>query len=528
MPRQRRRAAAETPATEQLESTSESATPVTAEPPPAAESDIILPAPTQLILPRSATDLAGSPEAGRTRLAQLANKLGRQFGPSTALPLAVAPSAKIRRMPFGILMLDWKTRGGVVLRRLNRLWGPKSTLKSTLCLRALRMAQRTCRHCLYPLVKSPTTGQLDCRCPNPRYWLADQGEDYSWLPYEAAIALSWGKLPEGAFTRRGETLFKCEPPLHAKTGSKTRDVKLIETIRCEPMRCVYLDNERTIDEAWAVANGVDPHLVLLIGAKWAEQGIESVEMAVAEREFDFVIIDSTSVLEPQAELEKSMADKPKVAAKAQMAARWARRMIALSAEEGLTARYTPTVLCTSQATMKGIGGPTPAYLGATDGLAWEHACSLDVKMTEAGYSFDAAKTKAVFGKFNFKVTKNKAGGSPGATGEIKFWLIPTPEHAVGDSDDLATVMDYSRKLGKGYIDEDGEAPLELYTPYVADGKVAFRRVGDCEDYLRENPTVYDDLRERVLSTLIRQDAELVVSGAATPVIEATVRNEDAG
>jgi RecA/RadA recombinase len=503
MPRRRRESPAETPAEETT--------------PDAPTSNIIA--------PRSETDLAGSPEAGRERVMQLSDALGRQFGVSTALPLSVAPNAKIRRLPFGILMLDWKTRGGMVMHRLNRLWGPKSTLKSTLCLRAVRSAQRTCRHCKYPLVKSPQTGELDCRCPKPRYWLKD-AEDYSWLPYQAAIAIAGGQLPAGAATRRGEAYIKCEPPAHVKVSSKAREIPLIETIRCEPMRCAYLDNEHTIDEAWCILNGVDPSLVLLIGGKWGEQSIESTELAMESREFDLIVIDSTSVLEPKTELEKSMSDRAKVAAKAMMCARWARRMIALAAAEGLTARYTPTVLCTSQATTKGIGGPTPAYLGSTDGNAWEHACSLDIKMTEAGYTFDPTKTKAIYGKFGFKVTKNKAGGSPGVVGQIKFWLVANPEHAVGDSDDLATVMDYARKMGKGYIDEDGDAALELYTPYVSEGKVPFTRVGDCEEYLRLNPTVYDDLRERVLTTLIRQDQELVLSGAEGPVVETTIRNED--
>lgn len=490
----------------------------------ATTSTIAVPTMPNLILPRSDTDLAGSPEAGRARVMAISEVIGRQWGTTTALPLNVAPNARIRRMPIGILMFDWKSRGGVVFNRLNRFWGPKSTLKSTLCLRAIRAAQRTCRHCKYPLVRSPQTGAMDCRCPNPRYWLADR-DDYSWLPYEAAIAISGGALPEGARRRGGAMTLRCEAPAHVR-GSKARDIPFVETVRCEPMRCAYLDNENTVDAAWCVANGVDPSLVVLILGKWGEQSIEATELVMETREFDLVIIDSTSVLEPKLELEKSMTDKAKVAAKAMMCSRWARRMIALAASEGLTARYTPTVICTSQATTKGIGGKTPAYMGATDGNAWEHACSLDVKMTEAGYTFDATKTKAVFGKFAFKITKNKCGGSPGVSGEIKFWLTPTPDHAVGDSDDLATVMDYARKMGKGFIDEDGDAALELYTPYI-EGKVPFSRVGDCEDYLRENSSVYDDLRERVLSTLIRQDAELVVSGAAVPVhVDATIRNEE--
>ena len=67
-------------------------------------------------------DLGGSPERGRARLSQLQNVLGRRFGTSTALTLDAAPVARVMRLPFGILMLDWKT-GGVVIGRLNRIQG---------------------------------------------------------------------------------------------------------------------------------------------------------------------------------------------------------------------------------------------------------------------------------------------------------------------------------------------------------------------------------------------------------------------
>ncbi len=96
-------------------------------------------------------NLAGSSERGRARMSQLQDVIGRRFGSSTALTLDAAPVARVMRLPFGILMVDWKT-GGSVIGRINRLQGRKSTLKSTLCLRLLVQAQNHCRHCKFSIV----------------------------------------------------------------------------------------------------------------------------------------------------------------------------------------------------------------------------------------------------------------------------------------------------------------------------------------------------------------------------------------
>lgn len=484
------------------------------------------PAPT-----RSKLDLGGSADRGRSRLHQLADQIGRSFGRSTALPLSSAPVARVMRMPFGILLLDWYTKGGMVLHRINRLVGPKSTLKSTLCLRAVRSAQHHCRHCKFPMVVNPETGDVDCRCPNPRFWLHDE-DDYSWLPSEAAIGLSYGKLPEGSVVKnvRGigrVPVLKCDPPPHAyysaATGKKlqkkpkAREIPFVETYRNEPMRCIYLDSEHTIDEAWARANGVDTSLVLLIGGKWAEQSFDTIEDAVMTREFDLIVIDSTSVLEPKKELEKSYNDNAKVAARATIMSRFVRRHLAYAFEEGLTARYSPTVLTTSQVTTKGINsrhGHT--WLDTTDGNAMNHAVSLDIHMREKGYTLTPDKREAVHGDFEFTVKKNKAGGSPGVSNIIRFWMKETEKHPVGDSDDLDTVMSYARKPDIGLIVEGtGPAKLTLRSPYLSEERSRFARVGDCEQFLRDNPTVYADLRERVLSKLMSAGVALEVAEPET-------------
>lgn len=491
---------------------------------------------------RSQFDLGGSPDHARARLAELGERLGRVHGKTTAIQLDKAAIADKQRIPWGILTMDLRTKGFVV-GGINRLWGRRSSFKSTLCLRALRSAQRHCRHCKHAIVQDPETGARDCRCPNPRYWLQDE-KDYAWLPTEAAVAISDGRLPEGArkVKIKGEGTFMalaCEVPEHlrkaaaekeaeaaakaAKKGKaakepkagkvlKTRDVLIVETYRCEPMRCLWLDGERSITKAWARANGVDLSLVLLVGGEWAEQCYGDLEEAILTKEFDFIVIDSTTVLESAANLEKSIQEAPVVAARANLQARFIKRYLSASFD-GLTSRYAPTILATCQVSTHGIGYGQHAHLAPTDGNAWEHGLACDIKMTEEGYAYDKAGVVALHGQFGFEVMKDRAGGSPGSKGSVVFWLRETPEHPVGDSNDLETVMSYARYLGGRapgtFITEGaGRAALTLFSPFIKSGKVEFARVGDCESYLRVNTTVYDDLRERVLEKLMADEQAL--------------------
>jgi len=475
---------------------------------------------------RSKFDLGGSAERGRERISEIGDRLNRAWGKTVALPLAAAPVARVMTLPFGILMLDYRTKGGVVIGRANRMWGKKDTFKTTMCLRLVRSAQRHCRHCRYPLVISPEDGSVDCRCPTPRWWLAD-AEDYSWLPSPIAIQVSYGILPEAAVMKNvagvgRAPVLKCDPPPHLKRA-KAKEIVFTETYRNEPWRTLYCDSEHTIDERWARANGIDTENVELVGADWAEKNIASIEESVLTREFDLVIIDSTSMLETKGDLEKTVLENPRVAGKQSLMGRFIARYVSSTVNEGLTTRYRPTLVCTSQVSQKGIGNvKSHPYLGPTDGNRFDHGLSLDIKMFTEGYDFNEAKQQAVVGKFGFEILKSRVGASPGATGSVKFWLKETPDHPVGDSDDLVTVMDYARRLGPGFILEgSGSQKLTLVTDYVGDGSIAFPRVGDCENYLRQNVTIYEELRRRVLDKLMEQDAELTLISSSRSDTPAT-------
>lgn len=495
-------------------------------PEPEVEETTETPATPTIFVPGK-FDLGGDATRGRARIQTLGDEIGRVFGTHTAMPMHVAPVVNIMRMPIGILVFDFMTGGGIVLGRNNRIKGPKDTLKTTMCLRATRAAQKTCRHCLWRLVTSPDSGRVNCRCPEHRFWLRNE-RDYIWVPPEAAIQLTYGILPQNAVLKQVKgvgrvPVLKCAPPPHmeGKKGyTKAREIPFVETFRCEPMRCAYCETERTIDRAWAEKNGVDPSLVLLIGGKWAEQCMESVERTMLTREFDFVVIDSTSMMETKHTLEeKQIGDTKKVAGKAQLMTDFIKRIVSAQAEEGLASRYAPTLLTTSHLTTKNIGWGTHAYLGATDGRVYEHGIAMDILMHADRFVFNEEKTRATHGEFTFTIDKNHCGGmgSTKTKGQIKFWLVDTKDHPVGDSNDLETIMDYARDFGAPYIQEGkGKAKLVLSSDHIPAGRKPFSSVTKCKAFLRENDTVYDDLRHRILNKLIEDRTTLQVVDAKEP------------
>jgi|GEM_PF-1862322 len=444
-------------------------------------------------------DLGGSPEKGRERLREVSEQINRRYGTHTALPLNVAAVADVERLPFGILDMDWKTRGGIVVGRVNRLWGKKSTLKTTLCLRAVAQAQRYCRHCKSPIVEDPMTGRKNCRCPDPRFTLA-KPDDFKFLTQEQTIQLRYGMLPAPATPKKPwiETTAEVETKGKKK---KTQKVKIVfeECDRNEPWRCIYIDSERTIDKKWAQNNGVDTSLVALVGGRWAEMVLDTTEELILTREFDLIVIDSLAMLTPEDEISKSHRENPKVAGQASVMTRAIKKWLSAMSEEGLMNRYAPTILCTDQVRMKGIGWGQHAYLAPAASNAIDHALSLDIGMRAKGYEFKG--DVAEYGTFEYTVDKNKAGGSPKVGGVFRFWLKPTLGRAVGDVEDQKVVVEQARSLG--HI-EDGKG-YKLLSEYMEGGQETFKTLKALSAFLENNPTVYADLRARVLSALIRKD-----------------------
>ena len=147
----------------------------------------------------------------------------------------------------------------------------------------------------------------------------------------------------------------------------------------------------------------------------------------------------------------------------------------------------------------------------------DHGIAMDIALKTDRFIFDADKQKAIRGEFTFTIDKNHCGGmgSTRTSGHIKFWLIDTPKHPVGDSNDLNTVMDHARAFGASFITKRG-AGLVLHSDMIQGSRKAFKTITKCREYLQTHDTVYDDLRHRVLEKLIADRASLTVVESVEP------------
>jgi RecA/RadA recombinase len=433
-------------------------------------------------------DHYGSPERGRQRIQQIAEGISKKFGQHTAVPLARAGYARIKKLPFGIFELDYRTQGGIPLGKFSRLWGARSALKSTTCLHLIRQAQNTCRHCKSTIVIDPDTGIRDCQCPNPRYSLSN-AEHFAFLSLEQSIKITEGLLPDGK-----ESLAALD------ANGKKVTINFVEIDRCEPMRTILVDTEQTTDEKWVRANGVDPDLVMAIGSKWAEQTLDVLEDAILTNEVDLIVLDSVSMLTPADTIVKSMSEAPKMAAKATLMTRAFNKWISGMTSGGLMNTHVPTMLLVHQVRNTGIGKPWASRRPSAS-EAEEHALCLDIKLEAKGYAHDANGV-ARYGNFAFKIVKNKVGGSPEATGEFRFWLNMDGGRPVGDTDDITTVMTYAIEKEVGIVETGNK--FSITSDHLSDKSLTFKTLKSLKEFFTKNTTVYADVRNRVLKYMIEQ------------------------
>lgn len=503
----------------------------------------------------------GDPTAGREALAAIQESINRKHGVDLAMPMDRVDYVNIHRLPFGVFTLDYAARGGIPLTHYTRLWGPRSALKTTLCLRLLAQAQKTCRHCKYPIeeftkvikpaVIDKKTGEVlseevaetvkDCRCPNPRWVIPKEAVVYyAGLTDAQAFKISVGLLPEDAKKNKDGSYF-CISKNPGASGSKrvvSEEVKkafgdklqvvcpFVVGPRCEPMRTLYVDTDRTADIKWVKAHDVDPSLVMVLGALWGEQIINDLSDITEFDSIDLILIDSLSGFTPKEILEKSAEERARVAGMATLLKRLFQKLTYERAKFGLSSRYAPTIVCTSQVSTHGIGGTIPPWLAPANGMHAEHAFSLDIKLSAKAYHM-TDETTADFADFTFDIKKNKVGGSPNATGILRYRLLESGGKRIGDGEDIPTVMKLARERGLIFAGETGKEKY-VFKSSVTGQKYAFATVGACEQFLRDNATLYMGLRNDLLNKLF-EDATGVKPAAdteATPMLDVTPQNPE--
>lgn len=433
-------------------------------------------------------DLKGDPTVGTERLKDIVACMGFKKGKQVASLLDRAPAYRVRKIPTGIFELDWKTHGGIPIDRITRISGKRNSCKTTTLLKVLANAQKYCRYCVSPIVVLPDTGEKDCRCPNPRYTLEDS-DKLQFLKEEECRDVLEGRVPPSA---------KMDKDVWTIGIGQGRPRAVLEqTYRCAPFQTLFVETERKLDARWAELNGVDTSLVVVLGLDWAESLIDTLEELLYTGQLDLVIVDTMSMLVPRDSLEKSMEETPKVASRAVIKQRLLEKVLACQQSRGLAEKGV-TFVCASQVRTQGIGGYR-TYLGASDGNAADHLMGLDLVFREKGYKY-IHHEYASSGEFEFEVRKNHCGGSPGVSGTFHMWLDPKGPYSVGDTDDQDKVIRYAREFDL-ISEQKGKLKYNMSSPYK-EGGYGFRLLGQVEEFLVENPTVYSTLRKEVLERMI--------------------------
>ena len=447
---------------------------------------------------KSSFDLRGDASKGKERLSEITQLLCAKQGRHVSATLDRANAFRIHKIPTGIFMLDWMTGGGIAFDRMTRFFGPKNSCKTTTMLKILAQSQKHCRHCKDPIVISPENGDKNCSCPNPRYVLK-KASDIEFLGYLQALDIEKGKLPEGA--KKSGNSFSIE----VTPKGKRYEIELEESYRCEPMRSIFVETERKLDRDWARQLGVDTGLVVVVGCDWAESTIDNVEALVYSDELDILFIDTISVMVSKEDIQKSMEENPKLANRARVISRFISKLCAAQFRHGVLSDKKLTVVSNSQVRTQGIGS-FATFLGPSDGNHFDHAISLDIEMRMHNYRF-TNREYASFGIFDFFVRKNHTGGSSGVSGRFQMWIDPEGPYQVGDTDDLLHVVKYGREFD--LITETGKSGSKYcFSSQHVKKDLGFATLKELSAFLQENPTLFMELRRKVLSNLINKRTKL--------------------
>lgn len=249
----------------------------------------------------------------------------------------------------------------------------------------------------------------------------------------------------------------------------------------------WVDVERSFDEQWAIAHGVDVNRLWLASPGTAEETADQVKSFLDSGFCSFVTVDSIGALISQKEIEKDAAEAV-VAAVAKIVT----RMIKMAAPAAASNEATFHVINQVRANIGGYG-PDTAPGG---GFALQHGTTaqLHFKSTsESPLAIGSGKERRIVGKtINVLIPKNKVA-PPNGSAFLTLVNQPTVEFGPVGLNLGAEAFQLADQFGL-WADRSGS----YYT--LSDGS---RHHGQDETkaHLREHPKLIDEIRDRALAKI---------------------------
>lgn len=351
------------------------------------------PAPTEIATPAVPATIP-APSGTNLRLAKFMESkevgaLKKTFGKNILQISTEQVARQTYRIPTGAFPLDYALGGGAAVGVETTLFGPKSGGKTTTILRFIAQLQKMCTSC------------------------------YRYLPQH--------------FPGCEDICCQCKKP---------RDPVI-----------AFLDNEGTLDLAWARKLGVNTDNMIISTPECAEQTTDNIEALIRTGELDFGAFDSVAFATPAKEIEESAA-KNMVGEHARAMGRYVRKTVSALNAVGNRYERRPTILMTNQVRMKvGVvfgnpetvsGGHAPQYMAATE-----------IKLSAGQYTMQKEEngktvkdfTTALFAEMPFRIEKSKRGNAVKMEGRYTVVLTDTETKKVGQIADEEFITEFGEKTG---------------------------------------------------------------------------------
>lgn len=250
--------------------------------------------------------------------------------------------------------------------------------------------------------------------------------------------------------------------------------------------CAFVDAEHALDPSWAKKLGVELETLLVSQPSSGEEAMHITEMLIKSNAVDVIVVDSVAALVPQKELEGEIGDTH-VGLQARLMSQSLRKLT------GVISKSKTAVIFINQIREKiGVMFGSPETTPGGRALKFYSSCRIDVRRIGAikeGEEVVGQRVKA-------KVVKNKVA-PPFRTAEFDMMHSDGISYE-GDVLDLAMAQKLIVRTGAWF--RYGEAQL-------GQGREKVR------DYLRANPSLLEELKAKILTTVGVMKSEGEADGA---------------
>jgi len=274
------------------------------------------------------------------------------------------------------------------------------------------------------------------------------------------------------------------------SGKTTLALQIVAEAQAAGGVAAFIDAEHALDPSYAARLGVDIDEILISQPDTGEQGLEIADMLVRSGAIDVIVIDSVAALVPRAEIEGEMGDAS-VGLQARLMSQALRKLA------GSLSKSNTTCIFINQLREKiGVMFGSPETTTGGRALKFFSTVRIDVRRVDSIKS----GTEIVGNRVRAKVVKNKVA-PPFRQAEFDL-MYGTGISKEGSILDLGVEEGIVAKSGAWYT--YGEERL-------GQGREA------AKEFLRENPSVRDEIDIRIRETLNLPGGP--AAAAAAPAVE---------